>query len=146
MFELFTDDARRLIVQAQEEARSLNHAYIGTEHLLLGLLRYPGTKGVAVLLDLGIVLDDARLAVLDAAPIGESPATDAYLPLTPRAKSVVDLSWREAIELEHKWVGTEHVLLALLRESDGIAGQVLYAQGANLAAAREHVAAMGTGA
>lgn len=142
MFERFTDDARRLVVQAQEEARSLNHDYIGTEHLLLALVRYPETKGADVLRGLGIDLDVARAAAVAAAPAGESPLTAAYLPFTPRAKRVLELSWREAVELDHKWVGSEHVLLALLRERNGIAGQVLSAQGADLAAARSHLAGL----
>jgi ATP-dependent Clp protease ATP-binding subunit ClpC len=138
MFERFTDRARRVVVLAQDEARRLNHNYIGTEHLLLGLV-HEG-KGVAarVLEALDISLAAVRQQVEEIIGTGqESPS--GRIPFTPRAKKVLELSLREALQLGHDYIGTEHILLGLLREGDGVAAQVLVSLGADLNVVRERV-------
>ena len=138
MFERFTDRARRVVVLAQDEARRLNHDYIGTEHLLLGLI-HEG-KGVAarVLEELGISLAAVRQQVEEIIGTGLEPP-DGRIPFTPRAKKVLELSLREALQLGHDYIGTEHILLGLLREGDGVAAQVLVSLGADLNVVRERV-------
>jgi ATP-dependent Clp protease ATP-binding subunit ClpC len=138
MFERFTDRARRVVVLAQDEARLLNHDYIGTEHLLLGLI-HEG-KGVAaqVLEALGISLATVRQQVEDIIGTGQEPPS-GHIPFTPRAKKVLELSLREALQLGHDYIGTEHILLGLLREGDGVAAQVLVSLGADLNVVRERV-------
>jgi ATP-dependent Clp protease ATP-binding subunit ClpA len=138
MFERFTDRARRVVVLAQDEARRLNHDYIGTEHLLLGLI-HEG-KGVAarVLEALGISLAAVRQQVEEIIGTGQEPP-DGRIPFTPRAKKVLELSLREALQLGHDYIGTEHILLGLLREGDGVAAQVLVSLGADLNVVRERV-------
>ena len=139
MFERFTDRARRVVVLAQDvEARRLNHDYVGTEHLLLGLL-HEG-KGVAgrALDSLGISLEAARQQVEEIIGRGQQ-APSGHIPFTPRAKKVLELSLREALQLGHDYIGTEHILLGLLREGDGVAVQVLVRLGADLNRVRQQV-------
>jgi ATP-dependent Clp protease ATP-binding subunit ClpC len=138
MFERFTDRARRVVVLAQDEARRLDHNYIGTEHLLLGLI-HEG-KGVAarVLEQLGIGLATVRERVEEIIGTGKEPPS-GRIPFTPRAKKVLELSLREALQLGHDYIGTEHILLGLLREGDGVAAQVLVSLGADLNVVREQV-------
>jgi ATP-dependent Clp protease ATP-binding subunit ClpC len=138
MFERFTDKARRVVVLAQEEARMLDHNYIGTEHLLLGLI--PEGEGVAAqaLTTMGIGLDAVREQVEQI--IGRGKGRPAgHIPFTPRAKKVLELALREALQLGHNYIGTEHILLGLLREGEGVAAQVLQKLGADLNRARQVV-------
>jgi len=138
VFERFTDRARRSVVFAQEEARLLNHNYIGTEHILLGLLR--GEEGVAAtaLKTLGVSLEATRLRVEEI--IGEGrEMPPGHIPFTPRAKKVLELSLREALQLGHNYIGTEHILLGLIREDEGVAAQVLKELGADLDRVRQTV-------
>jgi ATP-dependent Clp protease ATP-binding subunit ClpC len=131
MFERFTDRARRVVVLAQEEARMLNHNYVGTEHILLGLI-HEG-KGVAAkaLESLGISLEAVRQQVEEIIGQGQS-APSGHIPFTPRAKKVLELSLREALQLDQDYIGTEHILLGLIREGEGVAAQVLVRLGADL--------------
>ena len=138
MFERFTDRARRVVVLAQEEARLLNHNYIGTEHILLGL-RHEG-EGVAAkaLESLGISLEAVRSQVEEIIGQGGS-SPSGHIPFTPRAKKVLELSLREALQLGHNYIGTEHILLGLIREGEGVAAQVLVKLGADLSRVRQQV-------
>jgi ATP-dependent Clp protease ATP-binding subunit ClpC len=124
MFERFTERARQVVVLAQDEARALNHNYIGTEHLLLGLLREEQGLGARVLGQLGIELAEARAYVRDCVGVG-SDAPSGQIPFTPRAKRALELSLREAVTLGHGFIGTEHVLLGLVRVDDGVAARYL---------------------
>ncbi|MDN6794222.1 MAG: ATP-dependent Clp protease ATP-binding subunit [Propionibacterium sp.] len=138
MFERFTDRARRVVVLAQDEARGLNHNYIGTEHLLLGLIT-EGEGVAAKALDMmEIKRDDVRAAVIDIIGEGEKPV-EGHIPFTPRAKRVFELSLREALQLGHNYIGTEHLLLGLLKEGEGVAAQVLTKLGADLGQVRQTV-------
>jgi ATP-dependent Clp protease ATP-binding subunit ClpA len=137
VFEQFTDRARRVIVLAQEEARLLNHNYIGTEHLLLGLAREGGVAAKALEL-LGIRLEALRSQVEEIIGQGQT-APSGHIPFTPRAKKVLELSLREALQLGHNYIGTEHILLGLIREGEGVAAQVLVKLGADLPRARQQV-------
>ncbi|MGO3797276.1 MAG: ATP-dependent Clp protease ATP-binding subunit [Pauljensenia sp.] len=138
MFERFTDRARRVVVLAQDEARGLNHNYIGTEHLLLGLIT-EGEGVAAKALDMmDIKRDDVRAAVIDVIGEGEKPV-EGHIPFTPRAKRVFELSLREALQLGHNYIGTEHLLLGLLKEGEGVAAQVLTKLGADLGQVRQTV-------
>lgn len=137
MFERFSDSARRVIVLAQEEARQLRHDYIGTEHILLGLAADDGTAA-AVLTDMQIDLSVVRAEVERLIGRGEKEPT-GHVPFTPRAKKVLELSLREAMNLRHNYIGTEHLLLAVVREGDGVAAQILTAQGADAARVRKAV-------
>jgi ATP-dependent Clp protease ATP-binding subunit ClpC len=141
MFERFTNGARRVVVLAQEEARMLSRNYIGTEHILLGLL-HEG-KGVAAkaLESMGISLEAVRQQVEEIIGHGQQPPS-GHLPFTPRAKKVLELSLREALQLGHNYIGTEHILLGLIREGDGVACQVLVRRGADLNRVRQHVIAL----
>ena len=130
MFERFTDRARRVIVLAQEEARMLSHGYIGTEHLLLGLIHEGGGVSGAALESLSITLDDARAQVVSIVPRGQEPLS-GHIPFTPRAKKILELSLREALDLGHSSIGPEHILLGIVREGQGVANQVLANLGAN---------------
>ena len=124
MFERFTGRARHVVVLSQEEARLLNHNYIGTEHILLGLLGEPESVGGQVLASFGFTIDSAREEV--AAMVGRGKKAPAgHIPFTPRAKKTLELSLREALALKHKYIGTEHVLLGLIREGDGVAVQIM---------------------
>jgi ATP-dependent Clp protease ATP-binding subunit ClpC len=139
MFERFTDRARRVVVQAQDEARTLNHDFIGTEHLLLGLVGEGKGAAVAALESLGISMEAVRQRVEDIVPPGQVEVRTGHIPFTPRAKKVLELSLSEAKLLGHRYIGTEHILLGLLREGEGVAAQVLTALGADLDGTRERV-------
>ena len=138
MFERFTDRARRVVVLAQEEARMLNHNYIGTEHILLGLVREGEGVAAKALESMDISLNAVREQVQEI--IGEgSHAPSGHIPFTPRAKKVLELSLREALQLGHNYIGTEHILLGLIREGEGVAAQVLGKLGADLSSVRQQV-------
>jgi ATP-dependent Clp protease ATP-binding subunit ClpA len=138
MFERFTDRARATVVLAQEEARLLHHNYIGTEHVLLGLIREGEGIAARSLEALGISLESVRLRVTEIIGEGdESPS--GHIPFTPRAKKVLELSLREALQLKHNYIGTEHILLGLVREGEGVAAQVLVNLGADLSRVRQEV-------
>ena len=138
MFERFTDRARRVVVLAQDEARLLNHNYIGTEHILLGLIHEAEGVGAKALEALGVTLDAVREQVRDI--IGEGNQTPSgHIPFTPRAKKVLELSLREALQLGHNYIGTEHILLGLLREGEGTAVKVLSRLKAEPSAVRQEV-------
>ena len=138
MFERFTDRARRVIVLAQEEARMLNHNYIGTEHILLGLIHEGEGVAAKALESLGISLDAVRQQVEEIIGQGQQ-APSGHIPFTPRAKKVLELTRREALQLGHSYIGTEHILLGLIREGDGVAAQVLVNLGADLNRVRQQV-------
>ncbi|MBM7791375.1 prophage maintenance system killer protein [Tenggerimyces flavus] len=138
MFERFTDRARRVVVLAQEEARDLNHNYIGTEHVLLGLVHEGDGVAAKVLEALGIQREAIRTVVLET--IGEgSHAPSGHIPFTPRAKRVMELALREALQFSHNYIGTEHLLLGLVREGEGVAAQALVKLGAELDTVRTKV-------
>jgi ATP-dependent Clp protease ATP-binding subunit ClpC len=138
MFERFTQRARRVVVLAQEEARLLNHNYIGTEHILLGLIREGEGVAAKALESLGISLDAVRQQVETIIGPGQQ-APSGHIPFTPRAKKVLELSLREAQQLGHNYIGTEHILLGLIREGSGVAAQVLVKLGADLNRTRQQV-------
>ncbi len=144
MFERFTNRARRVVVMAQEEARRLNHGSIGTEHILLGLIREGQGEGqgdglaVRALGSLGLDPDAVRQQVEEIIGRGEQEVT-GHMPFTPRAKKVLELSLREALQLGHEHIGAEHILLGLLREGDGVAAQVLVRMGTDLNQVRVQV-------
>ena len=138
MFERFTDRARRVVVLAQEEARMLNHNYIGTEHILLGLIHEGEGVAAKALESLGISLEGVRAQVEEIIGQGQQ-APSGHIPFTPRAKKVLELSLREALQLGHNYIGTEHILLGLIREGEGVAAQVLVKLGADLNRVRQSV-------
>ena len=138
MFERFTDRARRVVVFAQDEARMLYHNYIGTEHILLGLLHEGEGVAARALESLGISLDAVRQQVEQVIGRGQHQSS-GHIPFTPRAKKVLELSLRESLQLGHTYIGTEHILLGLIREGDGVAAQVLVGLGVDLNRAREQV-------
>ena len=138
MFERFTDRARRVVVLAQEEARMLNHNYIGTEHILLGLIHEGEGVAAKALESLGISLEAVRQQVEEIIGQGQQ-APSGHIPFTPRAKKVLELSLREALQLGHNYIGTEHILLGLIREGEGVAAQVLGRLGADLNRVRQQV-------
>ncbi len=138
MFERFTDRARRVVVLAQEEARMLNHNYIGTEHILLGLIHEGEGVAAKALESLGISLEAVRQQVEEIIGQGQQ-APSGHIPFTPRAKKVLELSLREALQLGHNYIGTEHILLGLIREGEGVAAQVLVKLGADLGRVRQQV-------
>jgi ATP-dependent Clp protease ATP-binding subunit ClpC len=138
LFERFTDRARRVVVLAQEEARLLNHNYIDTEHLLLGLLHEGDGVAATALTELGISVEAVRAQVEEIIGQGERAPT-GHIPFTPRAKKVLELSLREALQLGHNYIGTEHILLGLIREGEGVAAQVLVRLGADLSRVRQQV-------
>jgi hypothetical protein len=132
MFERFTAYARRAVVTAQEEARELNHNYIGTEHILLALLRRPDglpnqEDGIAaaILEEFGMTREGVREEVMDKVGVGKGKAKTGHIPFTPRAKKVLELALREALQLHHNYIGTEHMLLGLIREDEGVAVQIM---------------------
>jgi ATP-dependent Clp protease ATP-binding subunit ClpC len=138
MFERFTDRARRVVVLAQEEARLLSHSYIGTEHILLGLIHEGEGVAAKALESLGISLEAVRNQVEEI--IGQGGTSPSgHIPFTPRAKKVLELSLREALQLGHNYIGTEHILLGLIREGEGVAAQVLVKLGADLSRVRQQV-------
>ncbi len=138
MFERFTDRARRVVVLAQEEARLLNHSYIGTEHILLGLIHEGEGVAAKALESLTISLEAVRAQVEEIIGTGGS-SPSGHIPFTPRAKKVLELSLREALQLGHNYIGTEHILLGLIREGEGVAAQVLVKLGADLSRVRQQV-------
>lgn len=138
MFEKFTDRARRVIVLAQEESRRTGHGYIGTEHLLLALILEGEGVAARTLKSLGLSLEDARKEVELLIGTGSAPP-QPHIPFTPRAKKVLELSLREALQLSHNYIGTEHILLGLIREGEGVAAQVLRGKGIDLGRARAKV-------
>jgi ATP-dependent Clp protease ATP-binding subunit ClpC len=138
LFERFTDRARRVVVLAQEEARLLNHNYIGTEHILLGLIHEGEGVAAKALESLGISLEAVRNQVEEIIGQGGS-SPSGHIPFTPRAKKVLELSLREALQLGHNYIGTEHILLGLIREGEGVAAQVLVKLGADLSRVRQQV-------
>jgi len=140
VFERFTERARRVVVLAQEEARLLNHNYIGTEHILLGLLGEGEGLAGWTLVSLGVSLNESRALVQEIIGSAADPAT-GYIPFTPRAKKVLELSLREALQLGHNYIGTEHLLLGLIREGEGVAMQVLVRSGVEPRGARERLLA-----
>jgi hypothetical protein len=142
MFERFTDRARRVVVLAQEEARMLNHNYIGTEHILLGLIHEGEGVAFQALESLGISLEGVRGRVEEIIGQGQAAFTGGHIPFTPRAKKVLELSLREALQLGHDYIGTEHILLGLIREGEGVAAQVLQKLGADLNPTRQAVMAL----
>ena len=142
MFERFTDRAREVVVTAQREARQLNHNYIGTEHLLLGLLGEPRSLAHRALVHAGVSTDRARQEIIDIVGMGKGKTPGGHIPFTPRAKKVLELSLREALNFGHNYIGTEHILLGLVREGDGVAATVLHNQGVDLKALRDAVVAL----
>jgi hypothetical protein len=144
VFERFSDRARRVLVLAQEEARLLKHPFIGTEHILLGLIHEGEGVAARALEELEISLEDVRAKVHDAVSPSSTPAIGSP-PFTPRAKKVLELSLREALQLGHNYIGTEHILLGLVREGDGVAAQVLVSLGLDLAAIRQKVVQLVSG-
>ena len=137
MFERFDQQARRVVVLAKKEARTLNHDYIGTEHILLGLIREGGVAAKA-LESLGISLDAVRQQVEEIIGRGQQ-APSGHIPFAKRAKKALELSLRESLQLGHNYIGTEHILLGLLREGDGVAAQVLVKLGADFNQVRQQV-------
>jgi ATP-dependent Clp protease ATP-binding subunit ClpA len=138
MFERFTDRARQTVVLAQEEARRLNHNYIGTEHVLLGLIHEREGVAARALVSMGVSLEAVRREIKEIIGIGDH-APSGHIPFTPRAKKVLELSLREALQLGHNYIGTEHILLGLVREGEGVAAQVLVKLGADLDRIRKQV-------
>jgi ATP-dependent Clp protease ATP-binding subunit ClpC len=138
VFERFTDRARRVVVLAQEESRMLKHNYIGTEHILLGLAHEGEGVAALALESLNISLEAVRQQVEEIIGLGQAAPT-GHIPFTPRAKKVLELSLRESLQLGANYIGTEHILLGLIREGDGVAAQVLQTLGADLGRARHAV-------
>jgi len=144
VFERFTDRARRVVVLAQEEARMLNHDYIGTEHILLGLIHEGDGIAYRALSEMGISLTVVRGAIQQIIGEGQRAPT-GHIPFTPRAKKVLELSLREALQLGHNYIGTEHILLGLVREGEGVAAQVLQKYGASMDRVRQAVISLLSG-
>jgi ATP-dependent Clp protease ATP-binding subunit ClpC len=138
VFERFTPSARQVVVLAQEEARTLKHNYIGTEHILLGLLREPNGPAARVLEPLDLAVENVRTEVVAFVGSG-TEVTAGQIPFTPRAKKILEVSLREALTLDHDHLGTEHILLALARETDGVAARVLLDNGIDLDGLRASV-------
>ena len=139
MFQRFTDRARRVVVLAQHEARTLDHGYIGTEHILLGLIDEGQGVAANALTSMGVSLDEMRQAVQDTIGRGAEPLPESgHIPFAPRAKKVLELSLRESQQLGHTYIGTEHILLALIRE-EGVGAQLLAGAGVDLNRARQQV-------
>jgi ATP-dependent Clp protease ATP-binding subunit ClpC len=139
VFERFTERARHVIVLAQDESRGLRHGFIGTEHLLLGLLREEESVAARVLVGLGVDVVEVRAQVRQIVGEGADPAAAGQIPFTPRAKKVLELSLQEAIALEHNYIGTEHILLGLVDENGGVASRILDQFGADAATVRNEV-------
>jgi ATP-dependent Clp protease ATP-binding subunit ClpC len=138
MFERFSDRARRVVVLAQDEARNLGHNYIGTEHILLALVDEGHGVAARALQAMGVSQDAARQQVEEIIGRGAG-ASEGHIPFTPRAKNVLEMSLREALQLGHHYIGTEHILLGLIREGDGVGAQVLAGLGVDLNRARQQV-------
>jgi ATP-dependent Clp protease ATP-binding subunit ClpC len=145
MFERFTDRARRVVVLAQEEARMFNHQYVGTEHILLALIRESGGVAAQALESLGITEEAARQQVEEVAGRGQPGQQKGHLPFTPRAKKTLQLSLREAIAFGHAYIGTEHILLGLVRADDDVAMRVLAGLGVDATRIRQKVIQMVSG-
>ena len=145
MFERFTDRARRVIVLAQNEARSLDHDCVGTEHILLALVEEGTGVGARALEAMQISTATVREKVEEITGRGQVPPRKGHIPFTPAAKKVLEFSLREALQLGHTYIGTEHILLGLVREGDGVAGQVLAGLGADLNRTRQLVIEILTG-
>jgi ATP-dependent Clp protease ATP-binding subunit ClpC len=141
VFERFTERARQVVVLAQDEARGLKHNYIGTEHLLLGLLREEEGLAARVLASLGVTTEETRAQVATIIGQGDEVAA-GQIPFTPRAKKVLELSLREALSLGHNYIGTEHVLLGLARENSGVAARILLDLGADAEKIRNEIVRM----
>ena len=140
MFERYTDRARRVVVMAQEEARELGHNYVGTEHILLGLIHEGSGIAAQALTALGVSLDETRAQVEAIIGRGDlARVQDGPIPFTPRTKKVLELAAREARDLGHDYIGTEHILLGLMRESDGVGAQVLNSAGIEFSAVRHQI-------
>jgi len=144
MFERFTERARQVVVLAQDEARALRHNYIGTEHLLLGLLREDEGLAARALESLGITVEEVRTQVARIVGTGDE-VTPGQIPFTPRAKKVLELAMREALALGHDYIGTEHILLGLARENDGVAARLLLDLGVDAERIRSEVIGMLSG-
>jgi ATP-dependent Clp protease ATP-binding subunit ClpC len=138
VFERFTDRARKVVVLAQEEARLLNHNYLGTEHILLGLIGEGEGVAAKALESLGVSLETVRQRVQEITGRGQQ-APAGHIPFTPQAKKVMELAMRESTNLGHDYIGTEHILLGLIREGEGVAAQVLVALSADLQRVRQQV-------
>jgi ATP-dependent Clp protease ATP-binding subunit ClpC len=140
MFERYTDRARRVVVLAQEEARELGHNYVGTEHILLGLIHEGNGIAAQALTALGVSLDATRTQIEAIIGRGElARVQDGPIAFTPRTKKVLELASREAWDLGHNYIGTEHILLGLMRESDGVGAQVLNSAGIEFSAVRHQI-------
>ncbi|MCM8794149.1 MAG: NDP-hexose 4-ketoreductase, partial [Candidatus Omnitrophica bacterium] len=139
MFNRFTERARKVVLLAKEEARRFNHDYIGTEHILLGLIREGEGVAAAVLQNLGLSLESIRLEVEKIVHPGPSTVVSGDIPFTPKAKKVIELAMEEARSLGHNYIGTEHLLLGLIREGEGVAAQVLVNLGLDLTRVRRAV-------
>lgn len=144
MFERFTERARRIVVLAQEEARLLKHSHIGTEHVLLGLVAEGEGVAAKALVNCDVELEQVRKEVVAIIGEGEQ-APSGHIPFTPRAKKVMELAMREALQLGHNYIGTEHILLGLIREGEGIAAQVLHNVGVEMGVVRKEVIKLLTG-
>jgi ATP-dependent Clp protease ATP-binding subunit ClpC len=142
MFERFTDRARKAMQLANQEAKRFNHEYVGTEHVLLGLVKEGGGVAARVVKSFDIDLRDIRLEVEKLIRSGPDPPTKGKLPQTPRAKKVIEYAMEEARGLSHNYVGTEHILLGLLREEEGVAAQVLANLGLKLESVRKEILAL----
>jgi ATP-dependent Clp protease ATP-binding subunit ClpC len=139
VFERFTERAREVVVLAQDEARALRHNYIGTEHILLGLLREEEGLAARVLESLDITVEEVRAQVARIIGPGDEPIVSGQIPFTPRAKKVLELSLREALSLKHTYIGTEHILLGLVRENEGVAARILLDFGADAEKIRNEI-------
>ena len=139
MFERFTERARQVVVLAQDEARALGHSYIGTEHLLLGLLREEEGLAARALASLNVTIEEVRAKVERIVGRGPDHAETGQIPFTPRAKKTLELALREGQALGHNYIGTEHILLGLARQDEGVAGQILAALGVDVDTIRRHV-------
>jgi ATP-dependent Clp protease ATP-binding subunit ClpC len=139
VFERFTERAKQVVVLAQEEARALKHNYIGTEHILLGLLREEEGLAARVLESLDITVEEVRAQVARIIGPGDEPIVSGQIPFTPRAKKVLELSLREALSLKHNYIGTEHILLGLVRENEGVAARILLDFGADAEKIRNEI-------
>ena len=144
MFERFTERARQVVVLAQDESRTLGHDYIGTEHILLGLLREEEGLAARVLESLDLTIERVRAQVVSIVGLGETAAT-GQIPFTPNAKEALEFSLREALSLGHDWIGTEHILLGLVRATDGVAARILLDFGADADTIRNEVIRMMSG-
>jgi ATP-dependent Clp protease ATP-binding subunit ClpC len=139
VFERFTERARQVVVLAQDEARALRHNYIGTEHILLGLIREQEGLAVRVLDAHGVTLEEVRAHVVRIIGVGEEELVSGQIPFTPRAKKVLELSLREALSLGHNYIGTEHILLGLVRVDEGVGARILVDFGADAETIRDAI-------